>query len=219
MAKQENNYQCVPPERVAQLLKLGVGYEGYVESQKMPVDKTFVSVYPLREFEVLNKVDVKPHSINNSVSSTHGKYKIRYPKSKYIIKELCGYHVLTEGVGMAGLFHVGGYVMIEKYNGLLYASIGITARSQASNIGDVSYGGEVNLIVNNAIIDQKFLKPNNEPSIIAQGWSLVGSATLKLPEYADSDVYIKLRVGYIFSNETGRSPNIGTITFKIGEVQ
>lgn len=219
MAKQENNYQCVPPERVAQLLKLGVGYEGYVESQKMPVDKTFVRVYPLRELEVLNKVDVKPHSINNSVSLTHGKYKIRYPKSKYIINELNGYPLLAEGVGIAGLFLVNGYVTIEKYNGLPYALIGITARSHASNIGDVRYNGNVRILVNNKVINEVVLKQHNEPSIIAQGWSLVGSATFKLPESADSDVYIKLRVGYIFSNETGRSPNSGTITFKIGEVQ
>lgn len=31
MERQKNGYQCLSPERVAQLLSLGVGYEGYIE--------------------------------------------------------------------------------------------------------------------------------------------------------------------------------------------
>lgn len=214
MAKKQDNIPCVSPDRVAQLLSLGVGYEGYVTFKR---DKTYVKIYPLRS--VILRHNTTSRIANQKKHYPSGKYRINYGQERYVFKDSFLRYLPSEGVGVNGSFHISGYVLICKVSDGFIATVGVTAKSSAQNIGDLTFNGDVSLLSGSVVLGKNILtKPTNE-NIIASGWILVGTATINLPTSADNNISIDVHVGYIYDSGVGRAAASGKFKLEIGKKQ
>lgn len=91
-------------------------------------------------------------------------------------------------------------------NGITYANVSATASTPSAGHGDVSFYGTVDVISGGDVVSTYQLRNTyTGPSIIAPGWSNVGSVVAPLPNYGGADVTLRLNIGYIYSAPEGRT--------------
>ena len=111
----------------------------------------------------------------------------------------------VEGVGVSGSYNVNGVVNVKQTSaGQWQATIGASGSTPASGAGNVTFGGNAEVLQNGKVVSSAPLtQPPSGASIYETGKSPIGTTTLQLPN--SGTVQVRVNAGYSIQVPEGGS--------------
>jgi hypothetical protein len=150
--------------------------------------------------------DMSPKSNGNNDGENEPEQKKGYQELQIKYKRNQVAYLPAEGLGMSGSFTVRGniYVKLNRKSKYGYWSARVTAVGEtgASKAGDVTFFGDVDLIVDGKVVANYNLAAPTGPRLSAADSSPIGQVEFELPPFYEA-VELRINAGYRFKSPEG----------------
>ena len=166
------------------------------------LDEVTVESTPLAPHPVRNNPDRNPKLEDEPIVEINPQSPVLYQMGTTTFTSGHTHNLMMEGKGFAGRVLVDGNIYIYiGTDGNIYAKVIVSGYTAITRDGTVSYYGSVDVLSGEIVLSSHpLVQINSGSSIMAvNGWQNVGQSIFNLPSHSTSFIYLKVNVGYIYS--------------------